>query len=719
MGFKLIGGRSKEKKRAAASGTLKNVLERIKKTLVKKTAKVVAAQLGKKGKKVETTKIERIIQQEKQSLEVAAQRVAADPGAEGYAVQELAQKIGPRIERMPMGVPMVVPETIPGVDTPSVSEALRIKLAGGSEKTLSPEMKARLEEDQKRGREEKRVGAEISRAGEKNRYMVPYGYVAPLLKDMSGPRIIEKVQELYHVPFEVGDKEKATINIRYPLIPAKPKQGEPVNAWAHIYWHDAGKELIYYVLEPKLSPHEVKMLKKIEDKLEEKLDIVFVPDQMKKHTEYLRRKIRDIIDLYGFKINPQTSQKLEYYITRDFVGLGRIEPLMSDGEIEDISCDGFDIPLYIFHRNPKYGQIKTNIIFKGKDELDSFVVKLAQKSGKNISVARPLLDASLPDGSRLQTTLGSDIARRGSNFTIRKFTKDPITPTRLMEFGTANPTVLAFMWLCIEYGKSILIAGSTATGKTSMLNATSLFIRPELKVVSIEDTAELKLPHPNWVPQVARPGYGERSYGAVEMFDLLKAALRQRPDYVIVGEVRGAEASVMFQGMATGHPSLATIHASSLQSLVDRLTTPPISLSPALLENLDIIMFLEKSKIKGRFVRRIKEINENMGVNVKAQKVLPNKMFEWNPVTDEIAMTGKSIILKKIAEFRGIDYEMIMKELKRRALFLEWLGMNNVTGFVEFSQWIRSYYSDPEKVMEKVMKDVRRKAEQEADETSA
>jgi len=232
-------------------------------------------------------------------------------------------------------------------------------------------------------------------------------------------------------------------------------------------------------------------------------------------------------------------------------------------------------------------------------------------------------------------------------------------------------------------------------------------------VVSIEDTAELTLPHPNWVPQVARPGYGEKSYGAVEMFDLLKAALRQRPDYVIVGEVRGAEASVMFQGMATGHPALATIHASSLQNLVDRLTTAPINLSPALLENLDIIVFLEKSKIKGRFVRRIREIDETMGVNVKAQKILPNKMFEWNPVTDEIAMTGKSIVLQKIAEFRGIKYETIMKELKRRALFLEWLGMNKVTNFRQFSQWIRAYYSDPEKVMEKVMKDVQRKVGQE------
>ena len=379
---------------------------------------------------------------------------------------------------------------------------------------------------------------------------------------------------------------------------------------------------------------------------------------------------------------------------------------MHDPNIEDISCDGVGIPVYVFHRKPEYGQMKTNIVFTSAEELDSFVIKLAQRCGKMITVAQPLLDATLPDGSRLQATLGGDIARRGSNFTIRKFSKEPLTPIHLMEYGTANSLLLAYLWMCVEYGKSILVAGATATGKTTFLNAISLFIRPELKVVSIEDTAELQLPHPNWVPHVARPGFGEKSYGAVEMFDLLKAALRQRPDYVIVGEVRGKEASVMFQGMATGHPALATIHASSIQAVVDRLTTPPINLSVALMENLDVIVFLEKTKRRGKFIRRVKEVDEIEAVVVKENRVIPNVIFLWEPSTDEIKMVGKSRIIETIAKFKGVDYETAMKEVERRALFLEWLKMKGIRDYRLFSQWVRAYYADPEGIMRMVVRSI-------------
>lgn len=557
-----------------------------------------------------------------------------------------------------------------------------------------------------------KVGTPVQGVPVESRYMVPFGFIAPLFKDMSGPQIIRKVQELYHVPFDVGEKEKRKVRETYPLIPENPKPGEKVFAWAYIHWDPRSYELVYEVIEPKLTKDELEMLGKIEKKLEEKLDVIYVgKGDIEHHKQYLRNKIKEIVGLYGWKLPPQTAEKLEYYIFRDFIGLGKIEPLMHDPNIEDISCDGVGIPVYVFHRNPEYGQMKTNIVFESADELDSFVIKLAQKCGKMITVAQPLLDATLPDGSRLQATLGGDIARRGSNFTIRKFTREPLTPVHLLEYGTASSTLLAYLWICIEYGKSILIAGATATGKTTLLNAVSLFIRPELKVVSIEDTAELTLPHPNWVPHVARPGYGERGYGAVEMFDLLKAALRQRPDYVIVGEVRGKEASVMFQGMATGHPALATIHASDIQAVVDRLTTPPISLSPALLENLDILIFLEKTKLKGKFVRRVREVDEIEAVIVKENRVVPNKIFEWNPVTDEIKMVGRSKILETIARFKGIDYETVMKELERRALLLEWLKKKKIRDYRHFSQWIRAYYTDPEKIMSMVMRDVRRELE--------
>ncbi len=556
-------------------------------------------------------------------------------------------------------------------------------------------------------KKEGRVGADIKPvSGEEARYLVPFGFIAPLYKNLTGEQILKKVQELYHIPFDAGEEEKKKIREIYPLIPESPRQGEPVFAWAYIHWDPRRHELVYEVIEPKLTPEEQEMLKELEEHLKEKLDVAFDDKNITDKKAYLREKIREVVELFGWKLPKETRQKLEYYIFRDFIGLGKIEPLMHDPNIEDISCDGVGIPVYIVHRKPEYGQMKTNIVFNSKEELDAFVMKLAQRAGKSISVAQPLLDGTLPDGSRLQATLGSDIARRGSNFTIRKFTKEPLTPIHLMNYGTISSLALAYLWMCVEYGKSILVAGATATGKTTMLNAISLFIRPELKIVSIEDTAELQLPHENWIPQVARPGFGEKSYGAVEMFDLLKAALRQRPDYVIVGEVRGKEASVMFQGMATGHPSLGTIHADSVQKVVDRLTTPPINLSPALLENLDVIVFMARAKLRGKFVRRVKEIVEVAGVDIANRRIIENVVFKWEPAKDEIKMVGKSLILQKIAEFKGITYEVVMKELERRALFLEWLRMKGIADYRRFSQWIRAYYMNPTSVMRLVTKDI-------------
>ncbi len=672
--MKKLEGRLMEKLPAVAQkqqqgGELEEAMERLKAKLLDVLVDSISRKVQEQGRDVDpaalqtylTSKISGLLDEEVGAVREAAEKVLRDPSAMDEAMGAVIARIENRMDEI-------------------MEPIIRNK-----------------------------IGAPVRQGYAGSRYTVPFGFVAPLFKDMSGPQIIEKVQELYHVPFQRGEEKKKKVRETYALIPENPKPGEKVFAWAYIHWDPKSKELVYEVIEPPLSEREKEMIRRLEERIEDKLDTIYLSSKNMNHEAYLREKIREVVGLFGWKLDRETSQKIEYYIFRDFMGFEKIEPLMHDKNIEDISCDGVNIPVYIFHRNPDYGQMRTNIYFTSKEELDSFVIKLAQKAGKSISVARPLLDASLPDGSRLQATLGSDIARRGSNFTIRKFLREPLTPTKLMEFGTANSTTLAYLWFCIEYGKSILVAGATATGKTSFLNAIALFMRPELKVVSIEDTAELMLPLPNWIPQVARPGYGAKSYGAVEMFDLLKAALRQRPDYVIVGEVRGKEASTMFQGMATGHPSLATIHADTLQRLVDRLTTPPINLSAALLENLDVVVFLVRTKAEGRFVRRVNKVYEVAGVNVREKKIIPNKLFEWDPVKDEINLTGKSMVLKKIAEFKGIDYETVFKELQRRALFLEWLSMNRVTDYLEFEKWVQSYYYDTNKVMNMVINDVRKR----------
>jgi len=262
---------------------------------------------------------------------------------------------------------------------------------------------------------------------------------------------------------------------------------------------------------------------------------------------------------------------------------------------------------------------------------------------------------------------------------------------------------LAFLWFVIDYGCSVLVSGGTATGKTVFLNVLSLFIKPEMKIVSIEDTAELKLPHPHWVPSVARVPIstetGKRR-GEVDLFDLLKESLRQRPDYIILGEVRGKEAYVLFQQMATGHPSLATIHADTLEKLTNRLITPPISLPPSLLENLDIILFLTMMKYKGKYVRKVKSVYEVIRYDMKEKMVKTNKIFQWDAISDKTKTISKSVILHKIMERTGLTEKKVIEELKRRMLVLYWLQEKNITDYRDVIKAMNLYYDFPERTID-------------------
>ena len=346
--------------------------------------------------------------------------------------------------------------------------------------------------------------------------------------------------------------------------------------------------------------------------------------------------------------------------------------------------------------------VETNVSFDDQEELDSFVLRLSQLTGKSISVAQPLIEGALPDGSRLQATLATDIARRGSNFTIRKFTEEPLTPSHLIKYNSIDPTAMAFLWMAVDYGRSVLVSGGTASGKTSMLNALSLFIKPEKKIISIEDTPELKLPHPHWVPSVSRTSVsgGEgKKIGEVDMFDLLRESLRQRPDYLILGEVRGKETYVLFQEMATGHPSLATIHAESMAKLVDRLTTPPINLAPGLIGNLDVVVFMLNMKRKDKFVRRVTEVMEVVGVNPNTKNPITNVLFKWDPVKDTFEINSKSYIMKKISMNTGLSHKELTDEFARRIYILTWMAENNIMTIKDIYNVLHMYYSYPERVV--------------------
>ncbi|MGC8885174.1 MAG: type II/IV secretion system ATPase subunit [Candidatus Nanoarchaeia archaeon] len=490
----------------------------------------------------------------------------------------------------------------------------------------------------------------------------------------------------------------------YPLIKVDWKGIRYVVATATIRFNPITNQLIYIVEEPVLSSELSEIVSKTIKKLQERLEIS--PYELKAKKEvvgYVNKKIDEIWSEEGISLTDEDVLKAKYYIMRDTIGYGKIEPLMRDPNIEDISADGAGLPVFIFHRNPLYGEMSTNIWFKDKEEIDAFVMKLAQKAGKTISIATPLLDATLPDGSRLQATYGTDIARRGSNFSIRKFFVRPFTIIDLLNNNTTDPLILAYLWLAIEARQSILIAGTTAAGKTTFLNCISQFIQPNLKIITIEDTAELKLPQVNWIPQIARAGYGPKKYGEVTLFDLLKAALRQRPDVLIVGEVRGREASVMFQAMATGHCSLSTLHADSIEAVIDRLTTRPISLPTSLLQNLDIIVFLEKTQREGKLIRRVSQVVEIEGYDRKKDELKTNIAFEWKPLED-VFLAHQSSILAKIAPRLGFSEEQIIDELMRRALVLKKAQEKRITGFRKVAALIVEYYTNPKELFERLTK---------------
>ncbi len=511
--------------------------------------------------------------------------------------------------------------------------------------------------------------------------------------------IIKKVEELLSkdtlIP-EIPDVDQNSLyklNVRYPLIPPF--------AYANIYWDPVREEIAYDVEEPYLDPSLQRLIDSLKRKIIDQIQIDLEELDRKSAEEYLFDRILHFLKIYGIKLDEHDIAKVFYYIWRDLIGLEEIEPLMHDPFIEDISCDGVGIPIFVNHR--KYGSLRTNIVFDNLEKLERFVVKLAQKSGRYISYAEPLLDATLPDGSRVNATYSSDITTKGPTFTIRKFRRDILTIVDLIKSNTISIEGAAYLWWAIENRANILIAGETAAGKTTMLNAIAMFIHPNDKIVSIEDTREIRLFHENWVPAVAREGFGEelgsKRIGTVTMFDLLKESFRQRPDYIIVGEIRGEEAYVLFQGMASGHAALSTMHADSIYAIVERLSTPPINLPEDLINLLDLVVFMSYVREFGPSARRVREISEIRGI--KGRTVDQNKYLVWNPVNDSFEISTESYLLEKLRLRRGnvSDPEESIAEKKK---VLEYLVKKNIRDPKELQEYINMYYLEKEVLMEMI-----------------
>ncbi len=452
---------------------------------------------------------------------------------------------------------------------------------------------------------------------------------------------------------------------------------------------------LYKVKEVKLTRGEAELLKELKTRLYETLDVSL--KDVKDAEEILKKKVRELIEEFslGDALSNESLDKIMYYLKRDLVGFGKLDPLMHDKMAEDISADGPGIPLFVYHR--VYGSIETNIIFD-KEELDALIYKLAQRSGRHISLARPLLDAALPNQDRLQLSMGSEVTARGSTFTIRKFKGVPITPIDLVNYGTFSLEMMAYLWMAVDNGSNIFIAGGTASGKTTVLNAIAMFIPPESKIVSIEDTREINLLHKNWIPAVTRE-VEEGAHG-IEMFDLLRSALRQRPEYVLVGEVRGREAHTLFQAMATGHITMSTFHADSAETVVKRLTKHPINVPLMLLDSLDIIPIQKMTKVGNKLARRCTKIVEVTGVDFENETLKTNDLFMWHP--DEFEFSGESEVFVKIMDKLNMSEMELGEEFARRRRVLEGLQQRGMSDFQSLNKVLHDYSIDPEATEKKI-----------------
>ncbi|OYR49570.1 type II/IV secretion system ATPase subunit [Halorubrum sp. Ea8] len=465
-------------------------------------------------------------------------------------------------------------------------------------------------------------------------------------------------------------------------------------AYVVITYDDAESEHRYYAVEPDLDEFERDLLDRVVDDIRDPL--LYREGTGKTDEETLRKELQALLEGYGVEADMATFHALAYYLYRDFRGYGKVDPLLNDRHIEDVSCDGYDLPIFVYHDD--YTDIETNVSF-AKGELDNYVIRLAQQSGRHVSVGDPIVETTLPDGSRAELALGEEVTPRGSAFTIRQYAEDPFTPIDLVEYGTFSVEQMAYFWLCIEHNKSLIFAGGTASGKTTSMNAVSMFVPPRAKVLTIEDTRELSLYHDNWLSSVTR----ERRYEGtdIDMYDLLRSALRHRPEYIVVGEVRGDEAITLFQAMNTGHTTFSTMHADSIETVINRLENEPINVPRAMVQSLDMLSIQTLTRSGDQRVRRAKTIGEIGGIDQRTGELDYSSAFEWDAETDEFRRNDSSL-MDEIADERGWSRSELLREIRRRERFLELLRALGITDYRTFTALVNEYYADPDRVMNRL-----------------
>ncbi|MFQ5970333.1 MAG: type II/IV secretion system ATPase subunit [Nitrososphaerales archaeon] len=459
---------------------------------------------------------------------------------------------------------------------------------------------------------------------------------------------------------------------------------------------DESGALTYHIDEPVLTEQEIDVYSKLMSVLQYELQAPYDGMDPK---QYFAEQAKRMITKYAMSMGATpniTWNKVYYYVTRDMVGYGPLEAMMNDPNIEDVSIDGIGRGVYIWHK--KFESIRTNLIFNTEKDLDDCVVRLVHMSGKHISTAYPIVDATMPGRHRLTATFKKEVSQYGSTVTIRKFREDPFTIIDLLNFKTMNHQMAAYTWLMMEHGLSSIIVGATASGKTTLLNSIVSLTRPNAKIVTIEEVHEINIYHQNWIPLVSRLGYGlgDEKVGEIPLFDLVKASMRMRPDFLIVGEVRGEEAFVLFQAISTGHGGMCTLHADDVESAIQRLTSKPMDVAPIHIKFLDLMFVVRNTSVtdpitkKTYRTRRVLNMTEILDYNKY------NRIFDWDPATDRQILVKDSLQhsekLKIIGRDTGRSVDELIEEIKRRENVLRWLQSKDIRNFKQLGTVFEQYH---------------------------
>ena len=451
----------------------------------------------------------------------------------------------------------------------------------------------------------------------------------------------------------------------------------------------------YYLDEVPLTKTEAAIYSYLLDALEAELT---VPREQVNPRQYFADQARKILLKYSIRVPAASWSKIIYFAERDLVGFGVLDGMMRDPNIEDLSIDALSKPLFVYHKG--YESLETNLTISDEEQMDNLITRLSHMAGKHVSTAFPIVQGTLPGRHRLVATFRREVSPQGSSATIRKFREDPLTIVDMLNLNLMDYKIAAYTWYLMQNRATAIVVGATGAGKTTLLNALVTLTRLNTKLVTIEEVQEINIPHLNWTSLVSRESYAatEEKSGEVGLFDLVKAAMRMRPDILCVGEVRGEEAYVLFQAISTGHGGLCTLHADDSASALQRLVSEPMNVPKAFLPFLDLVFVVRRIAVPApgggfRAVRRVVALDEVTG----AEEV--SRSFRWDPRTDTFKSSyDKSPKLERIARDNGITMEDIMREIDRRALVLRWIQQKGIRNFKELSPILELYVSRPEEV---------------------